>query len=535
MKARFILAAAAVLAIVMFAVNGCGGGGSKNADNEVTPEKILKEETKYGHQFISGLINYEAGAKEIGDALNKTGNDMQTLMQLTPDNIHNYLTDTEIETLVGIIENKIDKPANSASFAMDELISLEEQLKSGGHLNSKQRAAGFIASALLAITAADILLNCWDKYYAAREECEEDLLEEWKANQPEGAINILHVPTAYIACYALALDGFNECKESTALNILTSLEASAIAPFSGAAEGAINLNSASGSIDSIRKNGSSIYSRWNGRCKQDNTAKAAEEEWAVVMQSDDENFSLPEGYWDITVFSDGYVRKPLACVNVSESESQTIVLDEIDSINSSASAGSSSTSTSSSSSSSSSTSSAAYDFSYSYSDPSSAEANKYIVSTTNIEIHTEGRTDNAVTYWMPSKGAKTDGVNPGIIVMHFQFPKTIKTAYLYAHIHTYHWSYSKGHGYMYASTDGSSWQKITEVMPPAYGTANFDAYDDLLPESLTGTQDIWLKVVLYSFAPTEKAKEGSIYPNTAQFSRYRQGGTIPFKLNVNYE
>ena len=115
-----------------------------------------------------------------------------------------------------------------------------------------------------------------------------------------------------------------------------------------------------------------------------------------------------------------------------------------------------------------------YDFSYSFSDPASDEADDYIYSVTNMVIENEG---TGVIYWMPEYGAESDGENPGVIIFKFSFPEKVKTAWLAAYVYTYHWWYSKGHGYLYASKDGSNWIKLYEVLPPDHGKFNGKSYN----------------------------------------------------------
>lgn len=312
-----------------------GCGGDDEAVTEPTPETRLQIQNEEGDRFVSGMLAYESGMRELNATLAQKGYDMATLAALTPETLRNYFFEAETDALFDTIGLYVDTPANDASAAIDALIAQESLLQ--GSVATEARGGGLILAGLGAITAADILLNCWDEYYAARERCENALQEEWAKNQPSAAINVLHYPTAYAACFALGLEGFNECKESTALNILSSLAAEAVGPFSRSAEGAINIRSAGQSIESIRENGASIYARWNRRCFGEKARAEGDEEWVIIIDNENDTFMLPEGDWDVTLFSDGHIRKETLCVGVSPLNEQNITLETIDGLGSSAS------------------------------------------------------------------------------------------------------------------------------------------------------------------------------------------------------
>ena len=157
----------------------------------------------------------------------------------------------------------------------------------------------------------------------------------------------------------------------------------------------------------------------------------------------------------------------------------------------------------------------AYDFSYTINNPSSSTADDYIVSTTNAVLKTEAN----YVYWKQDVGAATmDGAEPGTIIYHFALPKPVAEAKLYIRTTTFHWTYSKGHSFIYASTDGSNWIKLVEATPPVdNGDYNFQSYNDLLPSSFSGSKNIWLKVELNSYGSS--ASSGGAMTNTAQHSR----------------
>lgn len=156
-----------------------------------------------------------------------------------------------------------------------------------------------------------------------------------------------------------------------------------------------------------------------------------------------------------------------------------------------------------------------YDFRFAYADPTSPNAAAFITSATNATVFDEG----LVRYWKPGVGGKTfETTTPGVITSHFAFDRPIVGGRLFTTIASFHWSYSRGHTFLYGSTDGSTWQKLSEVPPPDLGTGKGGGWNGPLPELFIGATDIWLQARLYSYGPS--APSGGVYTNTAQMSRW---------------
>ena len=173
----------------------------------------------------------------------------------------------------------------------------------------------------------------------------------------------------------------------------------------------------------------------------------------------------------------------------------------------------------------------AWDFTFSYTDPSIDDAQKYIIFKDNVEIRDEG----SVKYWKPVIGGSTKAATePGIIQYHFHFQRKIFSGHLHYYASCYHWWYSQGEAYLFISSNGIDWTKLSEAVSPAYGGASYASFDDVIPDIFLGKNDIYLKVELYSYG--EKASYGGAYTNTAQHSRYQSGSTTPtFELDIEFE
>ena len=117
---------------------------------------------------------------------------------------------------------------------------------------------------------------------------------------------------------------------------------------------------------------------------------------------------------------------------------------------------------------------------------------------------------------------------------HYGFDRPIAQGELLLTLATFHFWYSQGHAFLYGSTDGSSWQQLVEVEPPAEGLGRGGGWNGPLPTTFIGATDIWLQVRLYSWGP--EAPRGGVYCNTAQMFRYDPRQTSnTFELMVDLQ
>lgn len=169
-------------------------------------------------------------------------------------------------------------------------------------------------------------------------------------------------------------------------------------------------------------------------------------------------------------------------------------------------------------------------FSYSYGNPYDANADDYIHSTSNVHLYTEG----SVRMWIPKTGGSSLATTtPGVITYKFDFgTEVVDTAFLRTNNPTFHWNYSQGHNYFYGSKDGTNWEQLLDVPPPAYGKANGGVFSGMLPDTLLGGNQLWFKAELYSYGSNVGCC-GDAGRNTAQHSRWGGSGDA-FKLDVDY-
>jgi hypothetical protein len=148
-------------------------------------------------------------------------------------------------------------------------------------------------------------------------------------------------------------------------------------------------------------------------------------------------------------------------------------------------------------------------------DPEAADSQIYIQSTSNAIIRTEG----GFRFWQPEVGGETFATTtPGVVTYRFPFDRPVVAARGGFGIFTFHWSYSRGHGFLYGSTDGVEWELIAETEPPEYGGWNRNGNSFEVPESLLGGTELWFKAELYSYGSS--APNGGGSTNTAQLGRY---------------
>ena len=165
-----------------------------------------------------------------------------------------------------------------------------------------------------------------------------------------------------------------------------------------------------------------------------------------------------------------------------------------------------------------------YNYSYSYKIPSVDTSDPYLsLSVNGMFVQDEGD----FIYWRPNQPT-------GTLIYQFTLPNNIATAKLYARITTFTWGYGEGYGFLYASKDGVNWEDLLSVTPPAYSEYTMGTYNEELPAAVTGTNKLWIKVVLYSLN-----RDGErVSANTSQFSRAwpeRYPDSKIFELKVNFE
>jgi len=168
-------------------------------------------------------------------------------------------------------------------------------------------------------------------------------------------------------------------------------------------------------------------------------------------------------------------------------------------------------------------------FNYSYGNPAAPGADDFIVSTENVKVTNEG----PVTYWQPEFGGlNLEETDPGLITYHFPFDSPVESGQLYVQIATFHFWYSRGHAFIYGSTDGTNWQSLAELPPPEENMGHGNVVQGDLPEMFIGATDIWFQIRLYCYGSS--APIGSC--NTAQHSRWdsNAGGDV-FSLEVMLE
>lgn len=233
-----------------------------------------------------------------------------------------------------------------------------------------------------------------------------------------------------------------------------------------------------------------------------------------IGKGENNTFEVPEGQWNFVAFGDGMARQVTECIDISGDEDtiqHNLTITSIDKVEDSTTSDTNDSGTE-------------YDYSFSYKVPSAGEAGDYLsVSSSGMSVRQEGD----FIYWYNSDPT-------GTRTYHFSFPEKIKSAELLARLYTFHWSYGEGYAFLYASNDGTNWETLTSVYPPAHGEYTGGGYNDSLPDSLNGTNDIWIKVVLYSLND-----EGErVASNTSQFSRAypsKYPDSKMFELNVDYE
>jgi hypothetical protein len=159
-----------------------------------------------------------------------------------------------------------------------------------------------------------------------------------------------------------------------------------------------------------------------------------------------------------------------------------------------------------------------WDFEYGYDHVLSANANEHNSSVANaVKIH-----EGIFYYYQPANG----NLNPGVITKKFTFANPTEEAYLFSVVHTFKWSYGEGSGSIHASKDGATWVPLASADPPLYGQYNSGAVNGLLPASVLGTNELWIRAEI-------NTSGSSSLRNTAQYSRGMANGSDSFRIRVN--
>jgi hypothetical protein len=151
------------------------------------------------------------------------------------------------------------------------------------------------------------------------------------------------------------------------------------------------------------------------------------------------------------------------------------------------------------------------------------------------QINAKHRFESAyVSYWAPNFGGQTLATTfPGIVTWRFPFSEPVNRARLFMATPTFNWSYSRGFNRLLGSKDGMSWELLNEVPSPAYGQANGGLYNQELPVSLLGSDELWIRAELYSYGTY--AALGWPNTNTAQALRWDNRSTsTTFQLDASF-
>ncbi len=186
----------------------------------------------------------------------------------------------------------------------------------------------------------------------------------------------------------------------------------------------------------------------------------------------------------------------------------------------------------------------AVSFSYSYAGPHYFSARTYIDSVDDALV--DSSYNNAQYFYVPTTGTTSSSymdATPGVITYKFDFgTEIVGSAFLKSNQPAFRQAYSSGYNLLYGSKDGSTWEQLLEVTTPGNpgqtNLANSGFYNQFLPTSLLGGNELWFKVELYVYNCIFNAGQ-SCNTNTAQHSRWDR--FVPnshlaetFKLDVDY-
>lgn len=159
-----------------------------------------------------------------------------------------------------------------------------------------------------------------------------------------------------------------------------------------------------------------------------------------------------------------------------------------------------------------------------------ADAEKYIVSKTNIRTFHE-RFKPHHSYW----AAATNGI-PATLTFRFPLENQIKSAQFYTNMIVTNFNNDMsigkgiGHGSLWCSRDGKTWLLLIDAVPPDTRAIKTYDYHTFLPAEIFGSKELWIQVRLLA-----SDMKDSTY-SVAQFARkdYSDPNSAVFELRVKY-
>jgi hypothetical protein len=335
---RFIFSSFLLLSVIV----GCGGGGGSSSPSTITTDpntdiiSYLEEETVYAHEYVKQQTRQDKAISDVIAITKRSGLSLEDFSKLAPEDIPNRLTDAEMEAITALVENTVLPSGVLAQEAIKKLYEMENGLVGSDqpYLSSK-RILPAILGAIGIVTLADIATACYEPMQEDYYNC-----YNTKMNQKfSGDLTYAMVPTASIGigayCMTQAVTKVEKCKETATMGLLTSFSSEVIGPFSSTISGTLNVKSLGDSLSNIKKNITTIYTRWrDGDCNSPDAPflRNTEKEWLYITQTEDGKITLPEGYWDILVFSDDHVRARQECHDINANKESDIYLTPLQNI-----------------------------------------------------------------------------------------------------------------------------------------------------------------------------------------------------------
>lgn len=145
----------------------------------------------------------------------------------------------------------------------------------------------------------------------------------------------------------------------------------------------------------------------------------------------------------------------------------------------------------------------AWDWEYRFQSPTTDWAKTHIVEVVNARVQVD-----VADYWVPELGGtefhgrdNPGDTPPGVITYHFAFDNPVVAGWLDTDTATFTFEWGRGHNYLLASSDGSSWEVVNEVTPPdnVGDPPRNGHYMGPLPANALGGTELWIRVELYAY------------------------------------
>ncbi|GEM_PF-6505893 len=335
---RFGLLLLAGIAVVA----GCGGGDSSTTRSV---SALLTLENEKAARLHAEFSTYEQCVLELNNYIYESGLSREQFTALAGGELKKHLPETVLRNMDYIAKNNCLPAAGSLRKTSGELLRIEKELNAQLPAETRPRLLGAIVVGAAVtygiLSGIDSALDCYEEFQKYYYQCYNTRMNsKCIINGKTSDALCKNTPLASIGiagnCAVEAAGKVDECKKTAENNAVSAYTAEAAAPFNPAVAGAITLHSTVGSLSNITNNTATILGRWrDGKCSEGepenrSTDSRIQKQKYFLFAGLNGSFSpVPAGRWDLSVFSEGFIRKEKICVDIKKDQTVSVFLDPV--------------------------------------------------------------------------------------------------------------------------------------------------------------------------------------------------------------